>query len=394
MCFTAFQRTTTEATMRFNDVIFCISLIISGFLLSCNSAGVSPSITADPNTTRETKNLLAGMTSLTLKGIMFGHQDDLAYGIGWTPPDGPSDVFRVCADFPAVFGWDLGHIELGSSHNIDSVAFSDMLTYARKVHAMGAINTYSWHCRNPLTDSSAWYIQEPGVVKSILPGGIMHQKYLEWLDGVAEFFQELTDSTGKPIPVIFRPFHEQSGNWFWWGRAHCTPDEFIRLWQFTVTYLNETKQVHNLLWAFSTADKFRDTAGLLERYPGDAFVDIIGFDIYQQDNQRNEDFAGILEARTAVLAEFSAAHGKLPAITEMGYVQIPYPVWWTEVVWPAVKDYPLSYMLFWRNAINRPDHYYVPYPGQISQDDFIRFYDLPGTLFQKDLAKETIYNNP
>jgi len=323
---------------------------------------------------------------------MIGHQDDLAYGIGWKAPNGQSDVFKVCSDYPAVFGWDLGGIETISKYNLDSVPFSDMAKYAIDVHKRGGINTFSWHCRNPLTGGNTWDIKTPGVVKSILPGGTKHDEYILWLDNLAGFLTSLKDEAGEDIPVIFRPFHEQTGDWFWWGKAHCTSAEFIQLWQFTFKYLTETKNLHNLIYSFSTGGNFKNEKEYTDRYPGDGFVDMVGFDVYQDANQPNRQFIQMLSNQLNILVQFAEAKNKIPAITEIGYEQIPDPTWWTKVFYPAVKEFPVSYALFWRNAANRPNHYYLPYPGQKSESDFKDFYALPGTLFMKDLEKSKIYN--
>ena len=52
---------------------------------------------------------------------------------------------------------------------------------------------------------------------------------------------------------------------------------------------------------------------------------------------------------------------------------------------PVAEKYPISYVLMWRNARERENHYYVPYPGQISAEDFMKFYKNPKTLFSKDV---------
>ena len=71
---------------------------------------------------------------------------------------------------------------------------------------------------------------------------------------------------------------------------NCTPDELKQLYHFTESYLRDIKNVHNLLYAYNT-DRFYSKEEYLERYPGDEWVDIIGFDIYQAYNTaRNEDF--------------------------------------------------------------------------------------------------------
>lgn len=370
-----------------NSTLLCVLFLISAF----KSEGQTRMKTADTKASASTVKLLTNMKALSAKGIMIGHQDDLAYGIGWKAPNGQSDVYKVCSDYPAVFGWDLGGIETGSKYNLDSVPFSDMAKYAVDVHSRGGINSFSWHSINPLTGGNAWDIKTPGVVKSILPGGTKHNEYVIWLEKVAAFLSGIKEANGEPIPVIFRPFHEQTGDWFWWGKAHCTSAEFSQLWQFTFKYLTETKNIHNLIYNFSTGGSFKNMKDYSDRYPGDDFVDMVGFDIYQDARQPNSEFAQLLTSQLNILVEFAKAKNKIPALTEVGYEQIPDPVWWTNVFYPAVESFPLSYALFWRNAANRPNHYYMPYPGQKSESNFKDFYALPGTLFLKDLEKTQIY---
>ena len=73
-------------------------------------------------------------------------------------------------------------------------------------------------------------------------------------------------------------------------------------------------------------------------------------------------------------------HGKPIALTETGFEGIPYGKWWTEVLYPAVKDYPLSYLLVWRNAWDRESHFYGPWKGTLPETDFLEFAALPEIL--------------
>lgn len=369
----------------------CLLSSIFLIVLACKSQGNLKVYPQDSKATASTIKLLENMKSLSGKGILIGHQDDMAYGIGWKAPNGQSDVFKVCGDFPAVFGWDLGGLEMESMVNLDSVPFADMKKYAIEIHSKGGLNTFSWHLNNPLTGGNAWDISSNEVVKSILTGGTNYAKYNLWLNRVASFLSDLKDEKGEPIPVIFRPFHEQTGNWFWWGKTHCTALEFSRLWQYTFEYLTVTKNLHNLIFAFSTGGSFKNTKQYGSRYPGDKFVDIVGFDFYQDADQSNAEFTKLLKSRLDIMLAFAKAKNKLPALTEIGYERIPDPVWWTKTFYPVVENLPLSYCLFWRNAANRPNHFYMPYPGQISEQDFKKFYDFPATLFLRDTENELIY---
>src|SRR4029077_14430349 len=129
---------------------------------------------------------------------------------------------------------------------------------------------------NPLTGKTAWDPSPAGTVPAILDSAATNTLYTSWLDKVAAFISSLKGDKGELIPIIFRPFHELNGSWFWWGGKNCTAADIKRLYQYTEKYLRGTKHVHNLLYAFNT-DKFYSAVEYLERYPGDDYTDIIGF---------------------------------------------------------------------------------------------------------------------
>ncbi len=364
-----------------------LSILLLGLATACSTSERKNAMTADTKATAETKKLLSFLSEALDKGIMFGHQDDLSYGRTWKYPDGESDIKRVCSDYPAITGMDLGHIELDHQFNLDSVPFDDMKEMALKVNGYGGMLTFSWHLDNPLTGGSAWDISSDSVVASIIPGGVNHQKYIGWLDKTAAFLGSLVDAEGKPVPVIFRPFHEHTGNWFWWGQNHCTTEEYVALWQFTFDYLVKHKNLHNLLFAYSASGDFVTSKEYLERYPGDDYVDVIGFDYYQFSDAGRESFINKVSSCLDTLTAIAVSRNKIPALTEAGYESVPDSTWWTGVIWPAIKDHKISWFLVWRNAEFRAKHFYAPFPGQLSESDFIRFYELPQTLFREDIRE-------
>jgi hypothetical protein len=365
-------------------------MLLAFLCLSC-VMGLSQDLPADKNATKETIHLYHNLKKLINTGIMFGHQDDLAYGVGWKYEDGRSDIKDITGDYPAVYGWELGRIELDHEVNLDSVPFDKMKQFIVDGYQRGGIITISWHLNNPLTGKTAWD-PAPGSLASILPGGEKNDLYKSWLDRVAGFMQSLKGRHGELIPVIFRPFHELNGSWFWWGKNYCSPEELKRAYQFTVTYLRDSKNVHNLLYAFNT-DRFSSDAEYMERYPGNEWVDVLGFDIYQRGND-NAGFTGDMDRMLGMLEKIAAEKNKIPALTEFGYNSIPDSTWWTQTFWKGIGDHHISYALSWRNAgVKKGGGFecYVPYKGQASAKDFIELYENKKTFFEKDIAKEKVY---
>ena len=343
----------------------------------------------DRKATTETRNLYANLQRLSAKGILFGHQDDLAYGVGWQYQLGRSDIKDVVGDYPAVFGWDLGRLELDSTANLDRVPFDRQRVFAQQVYAQGGLNTYSWHLNNPLVPTQTSWDKQDSTIRHLFADRRAMKRYQSWLKKVADYMKSLKGADGEAIPVIFRPFHEHTGSWFWWGKAHCSPAEYVRLWRYTVDYLRR-KKVHNLLYAYST-DRFSSREDYLERYPGDDYVDIVGFDIYHRPAADTANHF-IPETRRMVetLRGIGQEKGKPYAMTETGLAQVSQPDWWTRVLLPVIQDAGLSYVLVWRNEGQQ--QYFAPFAGQASAPNFKTFYDDPRLLFGKETAAERLYD--
>jgi mannan endo-1,4-beta-mannosidase len=344
---------------------------------------------ADKKASPETVLLYKKLSQLTEKGYLFGHQDDLAYGVNWKYENNRSDIKDVVGDYPAVYGWDIAGLEKDDANNIDGVPFQKMKQYIIEANERGGISTISWHFDNPATGKNAWD-NTPNSLKTILPGGENHQKFTSWLDKAASFFLSLKDKKGKNIPILFRPYHELTGGWFWWGKGNCTPEEFKTAWKFTFDYLQK-KGVHNLIYVYNTSS-FSTKEDFLTNYPGDDFADIISFDSYQNnDDKDGQKFIAEVQNQLKIINEIGQEKHKLTAIAEAGYEAVPDPKWWTGTFSKAIGDYKISYVLLWRNhgwqENEKKMHYYAPFKGQISEKDFIDYYNLDKTLFEKDIKK-------
>lgn len=327
------------------------------------------------------QQLISRLRALQERGYMFGHQDDPMYGLSWEWEYGRSDVREVCGDYPAVMGFDLGGIEMEDDKNLDSVPFTRIREEIIAHHDRGGIVTISWHPRNPLTGGTAWDVSDSTVVKNILLNNSdVNGKFKEWLSRVSVFLKTLKTDSGESIPVIFRPWHENTGSWFWWGEKLCTEDEFKGLWNMTQDYMRH-EGFHNLVWSYSpgmaqnlTEDKF------MERYPGNSRVDMVGIDGYQWGKE--EDFVSELDANLDMITGFAKKNNKIPALTECGLKNLTDPTWFSRVLKPVTDKYPISYFLVWRNY---KKEYFAPAPGHPCEKDFMKLYDAKNTLFLKDI---------
>ncbi|WP_276500051.1 glycoside hydrolase family 26 protein [Terrimonas pollutisoli] len=360
------------------------------FLLLISVAGVGQNKKLiDQTATNETKALFRNLDKLSQSHILFGHQHATEYGHGWSGDADRSDVKSVTGSHPAVIGVDFSGLSGRSESEIENNK-SALRKNIADTYNRGGITTISWHFSNPVSPGDFYWkdsVSAPAV-KYIIPGGSHHDKYKAILSTIGSFVKSIKGRDGKMVPMIFRPYHEFDGDWFWWGRSHCTTEEFKRLWRFTVSYLRDSMGVHNFIYAFSPDNLFITEEQFLERYPGDEWVDMVGMDNYGdfgRDGKYNVE-AGLTKLK--IVSAYAIKAGKLAAFTETGLESIPNATWWTNILLKTVKseNLKLAYVLVWRNDTRSPTHYYAPFPGHTSEADFIKFYNDPFTLFEKDLG--------
>lgn len=333
----------------------------------------------DSNATFGTSALFYNMQKLAEEKIIFGHHHSTAYGVGWSGEEGRSDVKDVTGAYPGLIGWDFADMYEGSP--VPPEKLNSLVTDA---HNKGIVNVFAWHMENLVTGKG--FYDTTIVVKHIIPGGSHHQVYKKKLDDVAYFVKNLIDKNGKAIPIIFRPFHEFDGSWFWWGKNFCTRDEFIKLWKFTVEYLRDVKNVRNIIYAFSPDRNFHNDKEFLDRYPGDRYVDIIGMDNYWDFKKEGEGLDAITK-KLIILSNLAKKKNKIAAFTETGSEKIPNSRWWTDELLKVMThdSIHISFAMVWRNA--HLNHFYAPHQGHPSSANFIEFKNNSKILFADELPE-------
>jgi mannan endo-1,4-beta-mannosidase len=334
----------------------------------------------DSIATKETSLLFYNLKELAEhQRIIFGHHESTAYGIGWHGQKNRSDVKDVIKKFPGLYGWDFAILR--PDVNVDSMK-DPTRGLVKEAYQRGGINTFCWHNYNPVTNNN--FYDTTKAIYKILPGGDFYLKYLAQLDKIAEYSKTLVDSSGKLIPIIFRPFHEFDGSWFWWGKNFCTPEEFKTIFQTTVLYLRDKKGVRNFLYAFSPDRNFKSKEQFLERYPGDEYVDILGFDDYYDFNPDGDGLDWI-KKKLKIITSLAEERNKIAALTETGLEGIVDDRWYTDKLYKVMDDdsIKIAFAMVWRNA--NTTHHYVPYAGHAGAKDFIDFSHTPKILFEDEL---------
>lgn len=329
--------------------------------------------------------------------VLYGHQDDLMYGHDWNATEendhnlDRSDVKSVTGDYPAILGLELGDFELGARRNLDGNDIDLTREAAVKHYQRGGIVTLSWHPDNPVTGGDAWDLTGGNVVARLLPGGDLHDMWMVRQARIADFIESIKTPDGKPIPIIWRPWHEHTGSWFWWGWDFCSDEEFNAFWVMTYDYLTKERGLKNLLWATSP-NSVDDFDSWTARYPGDKYVDIVGYDMYcptwLPQPEAIPYYIWHTRKDLESLTAFARQHGKIMAFTETGYEGLTYPTWWSEVLAAAIKDFPIAYFLTWRNTSEpgrRDVHFYAPFPGGPTEQDFCKFIKENNILLLNDI---------
>lgn len=318
---------------------------------------------SDKDATKETVVFYSALCQKLQKGIMLGHQDDLAYGNKWYGEAGRSDVRAVCGDYPAVFGWDISQIENGKRVNPDSIAFEKLISYIQTVNDMGGVSVLNWIPRN--TD-----------VKQILENKISRQNYLVELDRVAAFLRKLEDEGGNLIPVIVQLFGTVEAPFS--NENDCSSTEFQKFWSLTVDHLRQANKIHHVLYAYSLYSGAKERQ-LLGYYPGNEYVDIVGIalDLDQENDPTGKIYMQTLKTNLTVVTQFAEKHNKIPALANTGMKGIKIPDYFTNYLLPIISQHKLSYVMFGKNAWNDEKNYFIPVPGHPASEDFDSFVKNP-----------------
>ncbi|MBO5209708.1 MAG: CIA30 family protein [Lachnospiraceae bacterium] len=382
---------------------------------------------SDAEATDSAKALYTYFVALTESDqVLFGHQNDVSRHVGQNEL---GDVYDVTGSVSGVFGIDSLALCGSEAGGTDAkTALENSVNYSKTAAREGAIVTLSTHMPN-FTNSKIVKNDDGSFdffacdfneskdtsndsATKILPGGEYNDAFNAYLDIIADYALQLQEEN---IPVVFRPFHENTGSWFWWGSTNAI-ETYKSLYRYTRDYL-EAKGVHNMLYVYSPNGPLTSEDEYLSRYPGDEYVDILAFDYYDDYNEypatSDGSFFTNLEATCQVVASVAEQKGKIAAISETGVRVMKKdgsdnegllvkgnPVreeatgtnWYSKVS-EIAKENNMPYYLVWANFSDT--NFYVPYKydettGQEMINEFIEYYNEDSSIFG---AQTNFYEN-
>lgn len=350
---------------------------------------------------------LFGQQRFNLTGV---EQD----GTQWLATDqlDRSDVATLVGSHPAVLGVDAWDLAIKPASWSPSPELHGRAL--RAVADAGGVVTVEWHMRGCNSDELSGGFLAAGNEDCLCRLANDDAFATEWLDhGKLDRLADALEGYGlADTPIVFRPFHEMTGGWFWWGYPYwdCEnrvagatvtgPEAYRAVFRRVVDYLRSERGLDQLVIAYAP-DKLWEGVGATEEarylagYPGDDYVDVLGIDLYYLRDrdfaEQTARYAGYLRLVTRLARE----RNKIAALTETGNYELADEAtpadsrWFSDHLLPLLADDPevaMAFVLTWENRKNGPTEFYVPFPGHAGVDDFRAFAAHDATLLLDDVA--------
>lgn len=213
---------------------------------------------------------------------------------------------------------------------------------------------FCWHWRTG--DTREFYTEKTDFRIDLTPGSESYKKIVADIDAAAGALKTLKE---HHIPVLWRPLHEASGAWFWWGASG--PEDYIALYRLMYQRMTEVHHLDNLIWVWNgQADDW---------YPGDGYVDVVGVDIYAPD----KDNASFVDYFDQTVEYSKSKPHKLVALGENGTMIDPELALKDQAFW--------SWFMTWNDG-NRgnPKDDFLSGGRYTTLENLKKFYNLPCVL--------------
>jgi mannan endo-1,4-beta-mannosidase len=305
--------------------LLVLPVFITLSLYSQTNSGTRPVPGAgpvNPHASPGARALLKYFYSISGKYTLAG-QHNYPYHIArWT-----DRVYDLTGKYPALFGQDFGFS--GGEDKDSTVARPELIAEAKRQYENGAVVTLTWHAVRPTEDepvtfreSVQGHLTDFEWNELLTPGTELYNRWCAQVDVVAGFLKQLRDAH---VPVLFRPYHEMNGGWFWWGGRPGKNGSQALYRQLFDRFVNYHK-LNNLIWVWNINAPSNPAMAITDYFPGREYADMLTEDNYGEFQQSYYDDMLTLAA------------GKPIALGEVGALPAPeilqtQPNWTYFMVW-------------------------------------------------------------
>ena len=323
-------------------------------LLACAVAaaacalGAAPPTLCTPGATPEAAALYAYLLDISGRQTLAGQHCPPLLGSTRLP-----GVLKMLGRYPAVFSQDFGFSAPGTW---DGINFRQQIVdEAIRRHEEGFIINLMWHAVRPTDDEPVDFktsvqgrLSDEEWRQLLTPGSPLNERWKSQVDVIAFFLKQLR---AAHVPVLWRPYHEMNGAWFWWG-GRAGDDGYRKLYRLLYDRLVNFHKLDNLIWVFGGNEIREHVAPYADFFPGQDEVDVLATDIYSTNfaGSDYDDLLALAAGKPIALAEV----GTLPTVGQLKAQ--PRWAWFTawgdlggnRAAWPAIKaTYESAAVLTW-----------------------------------------------
>lgn len=189
---------------------------------------------------------------------------------------------------PALYGTDWGFAAAGDKDS--AYVRHELVQELIRRWQEGAVITLCWHAVRPIEDEPVTFganvqghITDAQFQDLLTPGTDIHKHWCVQVDIIAEYLKQLQDAR---VPVLWRPYHEINGDWFWWnGYRPCTKQLYRQIYDRLVNF----HRLNHLLWVWNPDRPARADRQFVDYFPGHDCVDVLALDCYGSYEQSYYD---------------------------------------------------------------------------------------------------------
>jgi len=323
--------------MRFRPKTYWLSVIILMLCTSVLTGADDVFKPVTPNASPEARALLQFLYSISGKYTLTGQHNF---------PNIKDKNSRFAANYigetPVVFSTDWGFAEDGDTDSY--LARPDIVEEIKRQHRLGSIITICWHAVPPTANEPVIFrTRYAGAApeslasvqgrlldqqfKDILtPGTNLYKRWCAQVDSIAVYLKKLQEAH---VPILWRPYHEMNGDWFWWG-GHRGEYGTVKLYHQIFDRLVNHHKLNNLIWVWSVDRPNNPEMHFSNYFPGTEYLDIFSLDVYRRDfNQSYYDSLIFLsKGKPLILGEV----GSPPTLETLA----SQPKWTLYVIWAGM----------------------------------------------------------